>query len=62
MIILNCQEKEWMCMKLTFFFTFFHSIAGVSRSVTMVIAFLMEKKGKSFEKALNLVQKKRKFA
>ena len=49
-------------MKLTFFFTFFHSIAGVSRSVTMVIAFLMEKKGMSFEKALNLVQKKRKFA
>lgn len=42
--------------------TLVHCIAGVSRSVTMVIAYLMEKKGMKFEDALTLVQQKRKYA
>lgn len=41
---------------------FVHCVAGVSRSVSVVIAYLMEKKGMPFDVALKLVQEKRKYA
>jgi protein-tyrosine phosphatase len=34
-------------------------MAGISRSVTLVLAYLMKYKGNSYEEAFDIVQKKR---